>query len=174
MDRAVRTPDGRTLAVEDAGDPADRVVLVHGALPTRVTCMASTWPMRLRGACGSLATTDPGTEARHPTRDTASSTARVTSERSAPRWRSTGWRCGAFPAAALTCWPARRCFPILLWLRRRSPRPHRRSRHQNEQQAEQQRHRTASDADRKAEGGLPVTDGGPTGPNSLTSLEHAP
>ena len=48
-----------------------------------------------------------------------------------------------------------------------------RSRHQNEQQAEQQRHRTASDADRKAEGGLPVADGGPTGPNSLTSLEHA-
>ena len=29
------------------------------------------------------------------------------------------------------------------------------------------------DADRKAEGGLPVADGGPTGPNSLTSLEHA-
>ena len=27
MDRAVRTPDGRTLAVEDAGDPAGRPVL---------------------------------------------------------------------------------------------------------------------------------------------------
>jgi len=33
MERAVRTPDGRTLAVEDAGDPAGRVVLVHGGTP---------------------------------------------------------------------------------------------------------------------------------------------
>jgi pimeloyl-ACP methyl ester carboxylesterase len=33
MERAVRTPDGRTLAVEDAGDPAGRVVLVHGGSP---------------------------------------------------------------------------------------------------------------------------------------------
>jgi pimeloyl-ACP methyl ester carboxylesterase len=33
MERAVHTPDGRTLAVEDAGDPAGRVVLVHGGSP---------------------------------------------------------------------------------------------------------------------------------------------
>jgi pimeloyl-ACP methyl ester carboxylesterase len=33
MDRAVRTPDGRTLAVEDAGDPAGRPVLVHEGTP---------------------------------------------------------------------------------------------------------------------------------------------
>jgi pimeloyl-ACP methyl ester carboxylesterase len=33
MERAVRTPDGRTLVVEDAGDPAGRVVLVHGGTP---------------------------------------------------------------------------------------------------------------------------------------------
>jgi pimeloyl-ACP methyl ester carboxylesterase len=33
MERAVRTPDGRTLAVEDAGDPAGRPVLVHGGSP---------------------------------------------------------------------------------------------------------------------------------------------
>ena len=33
MERAVRTPEGRTLAVEDAGDPAGRVVLVHGGAP---------------------------------------------------------------------------------------------------------------------------------------------
>ena len=33
MERAVRVPDGRTLAVEDAGDPAGRVVLVHGGTP---------------------------------------------------------------------------------------------------------------------------------------------
>jgi hypothetical protein len=44
---------------------------------------------------------------------------------------------------------------------------------QNEQQAERQRHRTASDADRKAKDGPPVADGGRTGPDSLTSLEHA-
>jgi pimeloyl-ACP methyl ester carboxylesterase len=33
MERAVRTPDGRTLAVEDAGDPTSRVVLVHLGTP---------------------------------------------------------------------------------------------------------------------------------------------
>ena len=33
MRRAVRTPDGRILAVEDAGDPAGRPVLVHGGTP---------------------------------------------------------------------------------------------------------------------------------------------
>jgi pimeloyl-ACP methyl ester carboxylesterase len=33
MERGVRTPDGRTLAVEDAGDPAGRPVLVHLGTP---------------------------------------------------------------------------------------------------------------------------------------------
>ena len=33
MERVVRTSDGRTLAVEDAGDPAGRVVLVHEGTP---------------------------------------------------------------------------------------------------------------------------------------------
>jgi pimeloyl-ACP methyl ester carboxylesterase len=33
MERAVRTPDGRTLAVEDAGDPAGHPVLVHEGTP---------------------------------------------------------------------------------------------------------------------------------------------
>jgi pimeloyl-ACP methyl ester carboxylesterase len=33
MDRTVRTPDGRILAVEDAGDPAGRPVLVHEGTP---------------------------------------------------------------------------------------------------------------------------------------------
>jgi len=33
MGRTVRTPDGRTLAVEDAGDPAGRPVLVHLGSP---------------------------------------------------------------------------------------------------------------------------------------------
>jgi pimeloyl-ACP methyl ester carboxylesterase len=33
MERAVRTPDGRTLTVEDVGDPAGRVVLVHDGTP---------------------------------------------------------------------------------------------------------------------------------------------
>jgi pimeloyl-ACP methyl ester carboxylesterase len=33
MERTVRTPDGRTLAVEDAGDPAGRAVLVHNGMP---------------------------------------------------------------------------------------------------------------------------------------------
>ena len=33
MERTVRKSDGRTLAVEDAGDPAGRVVLVHLGTP---------------------------------------------------------------------------------------------------------------------------------------------
>jgi pimeloyl-ACP methyl ester carboxylesterase len=33
MDRTVRTPDGRTLAIEDAGDPAGHPVLVHDGTP---------------------------------------------------------------------------------------------------------------------------------------------
>ena len=33
MERTARTPDGRTLAVEDAGDPAGRPVLVHEGTP---------------------------------------------------------------------------------------------------------------------------------------------
>jgi pimeloyl-ACP methyl ester carboxylesterase len=33
MERAVHTPDGRILAVEDAGDPAGRVILVHLGMP---------------------------------------------------------------------------------------------------------------------------------------------
>src|SRR6516164_6332581 len=33
MERTVRTPDGRTLAVEDNGDPAGPVVLVHLGTP---------------------------------------------------------------------------------------------------------------------------------------------
>ncbi len=33
MQRTVRTPDGRTLAVEDCGDPAGRPVLVHMGTP---------------------------------------------------------------------------------------------------------------------------------------------
>jgi len=33
VDRSVRTPDGRVLAVEEAGDPNGRPVLVHGGTP---------------------------------------------------------------------------------------------------------------------------------------------
>ena len=31
--RTVRTPDGRTLAIEEAGDPGGRPVLVHNGTP---------------------------------------------------------------------------------------------------------------------------------------------
>ena len=33
MQRTVQTPDGRVLAVEEAGDPAGRPVLVHNGTP---------------------------------------------------------------------------------------------------------------------------------------------
>jgi hypothetical protein len=32
--RTARTPDGRTLAIEEAGDPGGRPVLVHNGTPT--------------------------------------------------------------------------------------------------------------------------------------------
>ena len=34
MERTVRTPDGRTLAVEDAGDPAGRPVIDRRVVPS--------------------------------------------------------------------------------------------------------------------------------------------
>jgi len=52
MERAVRTPDGRTLAVEDAGDPGGRPVLVHEGTPARGTRTACGWPMPPSRACG--------------------------------------------------------------------------------------------------------------------------
>lgn len=61
MPRAVRTPDGQALAVEDPGDPAGRVVLVHGWTPNSRHLygpnMADKPPS---GACGSSAMTGPG------------------------------------------------------------------------------------------------------------------
>ena len=33
MDRTVRTPDGRVLAIEEVGDPNGHPVLVHGGTP---------------------------------------------------------------------------------------------------------------------------------------------
>jgi len=33
MEHAITTPDGRTLAVQEAGDPAGKPVLVHGGTP---------------------------------------------------------------------------------------------------------------------------------------------
>jgi len=57
MERAVRVPDGRTLAVEDAGIPLAASCWSTGARPTRVTCIALGWPIPPGGACGSSAMT---------------------------------------------------------------------------------------------------------------------
>jgi pimeloyl-ACP methyl ester carboxylesterase len=46
MERAVRTPDGRTLAIEDTGDPAGRPVLVHGGTP----CSRNLYPPNVTDA----------------------------------------------------------------------------------------------------------------------------
>src|SRR5262249_12494250 len=44
MERAVRTPGGRDLAVEDAGHPAGRVGLVHGGTPRSRHLYGPAWP----------------------------------------------------------------------------------------------------------------------------------
>jgi pimeloyl-ACP methyl ester carboxylesterase len=92
MERAVRTTDGRTLAVEDAGDPAGRVVLVHGGTPnSRHLDGPSVADAASRGL--RLVSYDrPGYGARRPTRGTASPTAWVTSGQSAP-WCLAWCRC---------------------------------------------------------------------------------
>lgn len=55
MERIVRTPDGRTLAVQEGGDPAGRPLLVHPGTPTnlvRGTSMVPSPPMPAGAVCG--------------------------------------------------------------------------------------------------------------------------
>jgi hypothetical protein len=43
MERTVQTPDGRTLAVQEAGDPEGKAVLVHMGSPPEVHSWLSGW-----------------------------------------------------------------------------------------------------------------------------------
>jgi hypothetical protein len=52
MEWLVTTPDGRTLAVEDAGDPDDRPVWCTSAPRIRGTGTAAPWQTRPPVACG--------------------------------------------------------------------------------------------------------------------------
>jgi hypothetical protein len=122
MERAVHTSDGRALAVQDAGDRAGRVVLVHRGTPCS-RHLHGPWVADAAGRGLRLIGYDrPGYGRSTPCPGTASPAARVMSGRSAPRWRPAGWRCGAFRAVGPTRWPARRCCPIWWRLPRRSPR----------------------------------------------------
>jgi pimeloyl-ACP methyl ester carboxylesterase len=104
VERAVRTPDGRTLAVEESGDPAGRPVLVHMGTPT---------PRRLYGphvrdaaARGlrliSYDRPGYGGSSPQPGRTVADCAGDVRA-RSALSSVSTGWQRGASQAAARTC-----------------------------------------------------------------------
>ena len=59
MPRPVRTPDGRALAVEDSGDPASRVVLIHGWTPNSRHLYGLNMADAAERACGSSALTGP-------------------------------------------------------------------------------------------------------------------
>jgi hypothetical protein len=50
--RTVQSPDGRTLAVEETGDPAGRPVLVHNGTPNSRLIYARSPPTRKRAAFG--------------------------------------------------------------------------------------------------------------------------
>ena len=85
MERTVRTPDGRTLAVEDAGDPAGRPVLVHLGDPDS-RHLYGPWVADAAGRGLRLICYDrPDMAARPPSRGGASLTARAMSGRSARR-----------------------------------------------------------------------------------------
>jgi hypothetical protein len=53
MEWFVETPDGRTLAVEDAGDRGGRPVLVHVGTPEAAACtIRARWLMPSAASCG--------------------------------------------------------------------------------------------------------------------------
>ena len=120
--RTVRTPDGRTLAIEEAGDPGGRPVLVHNGTPNSrhlygpAAADAAARGLRLigydrPGYGGS--TPQPGRTVADCAADVRAICAELGIDRLA-MW--------VFPAAGRTCWPVRRCCPT--WSRRppRSPR----------------------------------------------------
>jgi len=52
MEHRIKTPDGRTLAVQEDGDPDGKPVLAHNARRTRGNCTRRTSPTRPRAASG--------------------------------------------------------------------------------------------------------------------------
>jgi hypothetical protein len=52
MEWFVETPDGRTLAVEDAGDRGGRPVLVHVGTPGGACTARARWLMPNVASCG--------------------------------------------------------------------------------------------------------------------------
>jgi pimeloyl-ACP methyl ester carboxylesterase len=109
VEHAVRTPDGRTLAVEESGDPAGRPVLVHMGTPA---------PRRLYGphvrdaaarGLRLISYDRPGYGGSSPQPGAPSPTAPAMSARSALSSASTGWARGASQAVARTCSRARPC-----------------------------------------------------------------
>ena len=122
MERSVSTPDGRVLAVEDAGDSAGSPVLVHKGTPNSRHLYGPNVADATAQGLRLIGYDRPGYGGSTPGRGGPSPIARAMSGRSAPRSGSTGWRCGAFRAAGRTCWRVRRCCPISSRRPPRSPR----------------------------------------------------
>ena len=193
MDRAVRTLDGRTLAVEDAGDPAGRVVLVHGGTPNsrhlygpNVADAAARGLRLIRydrpGYGGS--TPHPGYSIIDCAGDVRTICAALEIDRLA-MWGISGGgpyvlACAALlpdlvVAAASLASPAPYGAEGLDWFAGMDPDA---AAYNRLLLTDPQEARVKTDKDREEAwlprpGGLPVADGGPMGPNSLTSLEHA-
>ncbi len=112
MERTVRTSDGRVLAVQEGGDPTGMPVLVHNGTPMSRHLYGPNAADAAEQGLRLISYDRPGTAARHSTRGGALPMPQPTSGPSAPRLRSAGWRCGAFPAADRAYWRARPCCPI--------------------------------------------------------------
>jgi hypothetical protein len=114
MERVVRALDGLTLAVEEAGDPAGRPVLVHGGTPGSRHLDGPNVADAAGRGLRLIGYDRPGYGVRRPARGTAPPTARMTCGQSAPRWRSTGWQHGGFRAVGHYAPPCAALLPDLV------------------------------------------------------------
>jgi pimeloyl-ACP methyl ester carboxylesterase len=124
MERTIQTPDGRTLAVEDSGDPDGRPVLVHMGTPNSRHLdgpnVADAAARGLRLICYDR----PGYGGSDPQPGRTVADCAADARAICAAWGSAGSGCGASPVAGRTSLRARRCCPTWSWQRPRSPRRH--------------------------------------------------
>jgi pimeloyl-ACP methyl ester carboxylesterase len=84
MERTVRTPDGRVLAVQESGDPAGSPVLVHNGTPMSRHLYGPNAADAAEQGLRLISYDRRGMEARHPSLGGPLPIARPTSGPSAP------------------------------------------------------------------------------------------
>lgn len=112
MERTVYTPDGRVLAVEDAGDLAGRPVLVHNGTPMSRHLYGSNVADAAGQGLRLIGYDWPGHAGSTPQPDRTVADCASDVRAICTALEISKWRCGVFPAAGRTCWPALRCCPI--------------------------------------------------------------